>query len=132
MSEDFALTMESTEEQVMPAPHMKMVKPRRELVQRREMTADEIEALRCLAQQVTYTPGSWDKRFARGMGSMATITEKESAQVWRLFKRYRRQIMTPEKALLLAMAEQLAAQDLRKIEAQEREKERCGKGVACG
>lgn len=74
-------------------------------VPRREMTADEQVAVKCL-QQVTYTPASWDKRFARDMSSITTITEKEAAQVWRLFHRYRRH--------LLQLAIQRAAPELRR------------------
>lgn len=39
-------------------------------------------------EQVTYPPASWDKRFARELLT-TTITEKEAAQVWRLFHKYR-------------------------------------------
>jgi hypothetical protein len=110
--------------------------PARSPVPRRDMTDDEREAVRCLASQVTYPPGSWDKRFARGMGTVATITEKEAAQVWRLFHRYRRQITHGRKADLLALAERLKAPELRSrlgqvLQAKE-EKARIAKGVACG
>ena len=88
------------------------------------MTNCEAEAVQCL-QRVTYPTASWDKRFARSFGtSQTTITDKESAQVWRLFKKYRRQINTPHKANLLAMADELAAPDLRKQAAEQRERAR--------
>ena len=91
---------------------------------RRPMTSCEAEAVQCL-QRVTYPSGSWDKRFARSFGtSQTTITDKEMAQVWRLFKRYRNQINTPHKVNLLMMAEELAAPDLRKQAAEQRERAR--------
>jgi hypothetical protein len=86
--------------------------------ERRPMTACELEAVKCL-QQVTYPVASWDKRFARSMSGATTITDKESPQVWRLLKRYRRQISSPNKANLLVMADELAAPDFRKQQAQE-------------
>lgn len=99
-----------------PASHMKLVKPAstRPPVPRRDMTPDELVAVKLLGEQVTYTPASWDKRFAREHYQMTTLSEKESAQVWRLFKRYRRQIHHPEKERLLALAETLAAPELRR------------------
>lgn len=69
------------------------------------MTELEKEAVTCL-QHVRFPPASWDKRFARSMfGLWQMITDKEAAQVWRLFKRYRRQIVHPRKAELLWHAE---------------------------
>lgn len=79
---------------------------------RRLMGANEIQAVKCL-QQVKFPPGSWDKRFARSMAGMTTITDKEAPQVWRLLKRYLRQISHPDKALLLTLANDLAAPDFR-------------------
>ena len=90
---------------------------------RRPMTACELEAVKCLGQ-VRYPPASWDKRFARSMSGMTTITDKEAPQVWRLLKRYRRQISSPHKANLLMMADELAAPDFRKQPALQRERDR--------
>lgn len=95
-------------------------------VERRPMSAYEVEAVRCLGQ-VRYPPCSWDKRFARHMGEMlhfGTITDKEAPQVWRLFVRYRRQIQHPYKADLLRMAGERSAPDLRKQEAARRAQDR--------
>lgn len=60
---------------------------------RRPLTAEEAQAIQAL-QRVTYLPGSWDKRFARDVSYLTTITEKQAAQVRRLVHRYRRQIKT--------------------------------------
>ena len=104
---------------------VKLEAPKKAPVPRREMTWDEHDAVKCLKEQVTYPPESWDKRFARELLT-TTITEKESAQVWRLFQRYRRQIKHWKKAELLAVAEKLAAPDSRKLakEAKEAEERR--------
>lgn len=80
---------------------------------RREMTEYEAEAVKCLGQ-VRYLPCSWDKRFARSLSGLTTITDREAPQVWRLFKRYRRQIEHPDKARLLVLAEARSAPDFRK------------------
>lgn len=90
---------------------------------RRQVTADERIAIQCLGT-VSYPVASWDKRFARSMAGMETITEKEAPQVWRLFIRYRRQFFHPEKARLLALAEKLSAPDLRKQAALQHEQAR--------
>lgn len=90
---------------------------------RRPMTADERIAAKSIGG-CTMTPASWDKRFTRFICEMDTITDKEAPQVWRLFIRYRRQISVPDKARLLALAENLSAPDLRKLEAARREQER--------
>lgn len=79
--------------------------PSKTLVVRREMTADEAAAARCIWTQVTFPVGHWDKRFMRELPE--EITEKQAAQVWRIFRTYRRQIKHPRKAELLAMAESL-------------------------
>ena len=65
---------------------------------------------------VTFPACSWDKRFFQSVSSAQTITDKESAQLWRIFARYRRQMSFPSKARLLKLAETLAAPDLRKVE----------------
>lgn len=82
------------------------------------MTDQEAEAVKALSR-VRFPPCSWDKRFTRGMAGMNTITEKEAPQVWRLLIRYRRQIVSPSKLELLEAAGQLAAPDLRKVQAEQ-------------
>ena len=89
-------------------------------VQRRDRTPDENLAVSQMAC-VTYPVASWDKRFMRGLSSVDTITEKEAAQLWRLFIKYRRQMAFPEKASLLRMAAGLAAPDLRKLAVMQRQ-----------
>ena len=90
---------------------------------RRPMTPDELDAVGCLSG-VTYPVASWDKRFARSMIGMETITDKEAPQVWRLLWRYRRQMNHPRLAELLRIAQERSAPDLRKLAAQQREKDR--------
>lgn len=102
---------------------VKLEAPKKAPVPRREQTVDERKAVQCLKEQVTFPPASWDKRFTRDLLT-TTITEKESAQVWRLFTRYRRQIRHPEKARLLEVAERLAAPDLRKLAKESEERQR--------
>ena len=80
------------------------------------MTPDEMQAVERMAC-VTFPVASWDKRFYRSVSSGEMITEKEAAQLWRLFIRYRRQMAFPDKARLLSLAETLAAPDLRKQQA---------------
>lgn len=60
-------------------------------VPRREMTKDEQVVVQCL-KGVTTPPACWDKRFIRDVGYGGLITEKEAAQAWRLFQKYRRRI----------------------------------------
>ncbi len=83
-------------------------------IERRTLSEDERTALQCLSC-CTFPPGSWDKRFVRDNVTLATTTEKSVAQIWRLFHRYRRQIIHPQKQRLLAIAEQQAAPDFRKL-----------------
>ncbi len=92
---------------------VKLESPKKSPVPRREQTDDEREAVKCLKEQVTYPPASWDKRFARDLLT-TTITEKEAAQVWRLFHKYRRQTRHRDKDRLLEVAANCAAPDLRK------------------
>jgi len=92
-------------------------------VERRVMTPDEMEAVE-LMHSVTYPCASWDKRFMRNLAGCETISEKESAQLWRLFIKYRRQIGHRDRDRLLAIAAPLAAPDLRKLEAARREQAR--------
>lgn len=82
-------------------------------VPRRAMTPDEQQVVQCL-KGVRTPPACWDKRFIRDVGFGGLITEKEAAQTWRLFHKYRRQIKTPNLQRLLEIAVQLAAPDLRK------------------
>lgn len=78
--------------------------PKKTPVPRRDQTEDEREAVKCLKEQVTYPPASWDKRFARDLLT-TTITHED-------------------KKRLLEVAERLAAPDLRKLakEAEERQR----------
>ena len=87
------------------------------------MTPDEMQVLERM-HGVTFPVCSWDKRFYRNLSGCETISEKESAQVWRIFIRYRRQMDFPDKARLLAIAEKLSAPDLRKLAAVAREQAR--------
>lgn len=77
------------------------------------MTPDEMQAIERM-HVVTYPVASWDKRFMRSLSECETISEKEAAQLWRLFIRYRRQMNFPGQLELLRMAEGLAAPDFRK------------------
>ncbi len=87
--------------------------PKKEPKPRRELTEYEKIIIPLLWEQVNYPPASFDKRFAREIQYVKQITEGQSGQVWRLFKRYRRQIKHPEKDKLLVLAEQWAAPELR-------------------
>lgn len=91
--------------------------------ERRQRTVEETIAIAALGC-VTFPAASWDKRFARMLFSADGITEKEVPQLWRLFKRYRRQIDCPRKDELLAMADKLAAPDFRAQQAAARALER--------
>lgn len=88
-------------------------------VQRRLMTPDEMQAVDRMGV-VTYPVASWDKRFMRNLSGGEMISDKESAQLWRLFIKYRRQFSFPDKARLMAFAQVHAAPDLRKIAAEQR------------
>ncbi len=72
-----------------------------------------LPAVACLKAQVNFPPAQWDKRFVRELRD-TELTEKQAAQVWRLFHRYRRQITHPRKGMLLEMAQQLGAPDTRR------------------
>jgi Spy/CpxP family protein refolding chaperone len=137
MAEGFALTMDDGGLQTMvnapqePQPRSTTVNAANTPVVRRPMTADEALAARCIWTQVTFPVGHWDKKFMRGLPD--EITEKQAAQVWRIFKTYRRQIEHERKAEMLALAEKLGAADLRKERREAakvaEEKWRCGKGA---
>ena len=75
----------------------------------RQMTDEELVAVKCIREQVTLV-GRWEKKFMRQLGYK--ITEKQAAQVWRIFKRYRRQIQHERKAELLEIAERLGAPEM--------------------
>lgn len=89
-------------------------------IERRMMSPDELQAIERM-HGVTYPVASWDKRFMRMLSGCETISEKEAAQLWRLFIKYRRQMSFPDKARLLRLAEGLAAPDFRKQAAAARE-----------
>lgn len=93
------------------------------MTERRIMSPDELQAVEQM-HGVTYPVASWDKRFMRSLSGMETISEKESAQLWRLFIKYRRQISFADKQRLMNLATSLAAPDLRKVEAARREQAR--------
>lgn len=137
MTEGFALTMydgglaEPEWEEALAFPSYKK--------ERRPMTTDGALAVKCIRMQVTFSVGHWDKKFMRGLPE--EITEKQAAQVWRIFKTYRRQIDTArgwitaeKKREMLATAERLSAPDLRKERREAaqvaQEKARCRNGVA--
>lgn len=86
----------------------------------RQRTPDEQLAISQM-RWVTFPPCSWDKRFYRDLTSGSHISEKQAAQLWRLFIRYRRQMEFPAKDKLLKIAEVLAAPDFRKEQAKARE-----------
>ena len=83
------------------------------------MTPDEMQAIERM-HGVTYPVASWDKRFMRRLSECETISEKEAAQLWRLFTKYWRQMSFPGQRELLRMAEGLAAPDFRKVAAAQR------------
>lgn len=87
------------------------------------MDTDELAA-KDLLQTVTYPVASWDKRFARHIGEMNTISEKEVPQLWRLLYKYRRQWQHGKKPYLLSKALRLSAPDFRKVEAAKRDQAR--------
>jgi hypothetical protein len=95
-------------------------------VERRLMTPDEMQAVEAM-HPVTYPAASWDKRFMRNVSSGEMITEKESAQLWRLFIKYRRQVYSGAKLKLMDLAVRHAAPDLRKVNAAMREQARINK-----
>jgi len=89
---------------------------------RTPLSAEEMIAVAAL-KFCTFPVASWDKRFV-GQLTAQGLSEKERPQVWRLFIRYRRQINCARKKELLKLAESLAAQDFRKLEAAKREQTR--------
>lgn len=101
---------------------VKLAAPKKLPPVRRALTTDEMTAVKCL-KGVTTPPACWDKRFIRDVGVGDTITDKEAAQVWRLFHKYRRQITCAGKQRLLEVAAACAAPDLRKLAAAERERQ---------
>lgn len=75
---------------LLPACVEKAKLPKTRQVVRRPMTADEAEMVKAIRRCVNYPVGHWDKRFMRELPD--EITEKQAVQVWRIFRRYRRQI----------------------------------------
>lgn len=66
--------------------------PKTRQVQRRTMTAEEAEMVTAIRRCVTFSVGHWDKKFMRQLPD--EITERQAVQVWRIFRTYRRQIVT--------------------------------------
>lgn len=87
--------------------------PKTRQVVRRDMTTDEEEMVTAIRRCVTFSVGHWDKKFMRKL--LWTITDKQAVQVWRIFKTYRRQIVTqgPQAVMTPERKEEL----LRKAEA---------------
>lgn len=83
-------------------------------VKRRMLTLDEMQAFKRM-HVVTFPVASWDKRFFATLAADDMISERESAQLWRLFIRYRRQMSFPDKERLLKVAQALSAPDFRKL-----------------
>lgn len=102
------------------------------MTQRTPTTPEEKTAVLAL-QVVRMMPASWEKRF-RSQLNPEQLSEKERPQVWRLFKKYRRQIHGREvngQTLLgapwqnlLDMADRLSAPDYRKMNAAQIEQSR--------
>lgn len=100
------------------------------MVTRTPTTPDEMTAVVAI-QGVRMLPASWEKRFRNQLSPYA-LSEKERPQVWRLFKKYRRQIhgqvvngnemRGATWKNLLDMAERLAAPCYRKAQKDENEK----------
>jgi hypothetical protein len=70
----------------------------------RPMTDDEVTMAEQLAR-CSFSPGTWDKRFARALGAQAAamppwITSKQTPLLRDLVRRYRRQL--PERVVALA------------------------------
>lgn len=86
---------------------------------RRPITNDERLVLNGMTW-VTFPAASWDKRFFRGLFCSKTISEKEAAQLWRIFIKYRRQVRGSDKVRLLELAKTKAAPNFRKQQAEER------------
>lgn len=87
--------------------------PKTRQVVRRPMTEEEAAMVRAIRRCVGFPVGHWDKKFMRELPE--EITEKQAVQVWRIFKTYRRQIVTqgPEAVMTKERKEEL----LRKAEA---------------
>lgn len=67
--------------------------------ERRPFTDLEKRAALAIAK-CRFLPGSWDKRFARDVGTLAEnegqLTERMAWHIWRVVYRYRRQVHDPE------------------------------------
>lgn len=81
--------------------------PKTRQVVRRAMTADEAEMVKAIRRCVTFPVGHWDKKFIRQLPE--EITDKQAVQVWRIFRTYRRQIVTkgPEAVMTRERKEEL-------------------------
>ena len=92
-----------------PACVEKAKLPKSRLVVRRPMTADEEDMVKAIRRFVTFPTGHWDKRFMRELPD--EITDKQAVQVWRIFRRYRRQIPAgPDRLMTVERKEQLLRQ----------------------
>lgn len=94
--------------------------PKTRSVVRRPMTADEEEMVKAICRCVTFPTGHWDKRFMRDLLA-DEITDKQAVQVWRIFRRYRRQIPAGSGRLMtVERKEQLLRQAEVVVEAMEK------------
>lgn len=92
------------------------------------MTPEEITAATML-RGVTYPTACWDKKFAATVQRHLELTppmigEKMVPQLWRLLYRYRRQIKHPERQRYLKLAAERMAPDFRKLQAEQKERNR--------
>lgn len=91
--------------------------PKSRSVVRRPMTADEADMVKAIRRCVTFPTGHWDKRFMRDLLA-DEITDKQAVQVWRIFRRYRRQIPAgPDRLMTVERKEQLLRQAAVVVEA---------------
>lgn len=117
--EPFALEAES-EVPLVPACVAVAKLPKTRSVVRRAMTADEEEMVKAIRRCVTFPTGHWDKRFMRDLLA-DEITDKQAVQVWRIFRRYRRQIPAgPGRLMTVERKEQLLRQAEVVVEAMEK------------
>lgn len=70
----------------------RLIVPLKSEVTRRPLSSVEKAAASALWSDVTFLPGSWDKRFARNMAIAEEATELQVEWLWRLVYRYRRQV----------------------------------------
>ena len=60
------------------------------------ITDHHAEMIRLL-NRVRFLPGSWDKRFAKGVSGLDNLSPKQTACLEKMFHRYRRQIKGHER-----------------------------------